>query len=80
MEHIWPPNSPDIFALDYWFWGACDQHIKESKPQNIYELVDHVSDYAMNITRQVVFKAVKDIYIRAGWYLDNGGGELLRIS
>ena len=49
--------------------------MKESKPQNIDELVDHVSDYAMNIPRQVVFKAVKDIYIRAGCCLDNGGGE-----
>jgi len=74
MEHIWPPKSPDMSPLDYWFWGACDQHIKESKPQNIDELVDHVPDYARNIPRQVVFKAVKDIYIRAGCCLDNSGG------
>ena len=60
--------------LDYCFWGACDQLIKESKPQNIDELVNHVSDYARNIPRQVVFKAVKDIYFRAGCYLDNSGG------
>ena len=69
MEHIWPPKSPDMSPFDYWFCSACDQHIKESKPQNIDELVDHVSDYARNIPRQVVFKAVKDIYIYQGWLL-----------
>ena len=68
MEQIWPPKSPDMSPLDYWFWGACEQHIKESKPQNID------NDYARNIPRQVVFKAAKDIYIRTGCCLDNGGG------
>ena len=72
MKIVWPPKSPDMLPLDYWFWGACEQHIKKSKPLNIDELVDLVSDYARNIPRQVVFKVVKDIYIRAGCCMDNG--------
>ena len=60
--------------LDYWLWGACDQHIKETKPQSIDELIEHVSEYARNIPRQNVIKAVKDIYVRAGCCLEVGGG------
>ena len=74
MDIKWPPKSPDMSPLDYWLWGACDQHIKESKPNSIEELMEHVSDYVKSIPREVVYKAVKDIYKRAGCCLENGGG------
>ena len=80
MKHIWPPKSPDMSPLDYWFWGACEQHIKKSKPLNIDELVDLVSDYARNIPRQVVFKAVRIFIsglVAACWIMVE---DLLRIS
>ena len=53
-------------TLDYWFWGACDQYIKETKPQSIEELTEHVSEYARTIPKDHVYKAVKDIFVRAG--------------
>ena len=62
-------NSP----LDYWLWGAADQHLKVTRPQNIEELIKHVNDFAKSIPKQDVYKAVKDIYVRAGCCLENGG-------
>ena len=44
------------------------------KPNSIEELMEHVSDYVKSIPREVVYKAVKDIYKRAGCCLENGGG------
>ena len=59
--------------LDYWLWGAADQHLKVTRPQNIEELIEHVNDFAKSIPKQDVYKAVKDIYVRAGCCLENGG-------
>ena len=47
------------------FGGACDQHIKETKSQTIKELMKHVSDYAKSISKQNVYKAVRDIFDQA---------------
>ena len=66
MKIVWPPKSPDMLPLDYWFWGACDQYIKETKPKSIEELMEHVSDYARILPKQDVYKAVMDIYKRVG--------------
>ena len=73
MDIAWPPKSPDMSPLDYWLWGACDQHLKVTKPRNIEELIEHVNDYAKSIPKEQVYKAVRDIYVRAGCCLDNGG-------
>ena len=74
MKIVWPPKSPDMLPLDYWFWGACDQYIKETKPKSIEELMEHVYDYARILPKQDVYKAVMDIYKRAGCCLEAGGG------
>ena len=52
-----------------------DQHIRETKPQTVEELVEHVSDYAKSISKQNVYKAVRDIFVRADCCIENGGGE-----
>ena len=38
--------------------------------------MEHVSEYARIIPKENVYKAVKDIYVRAGCCLENGGGAL----
>ena len=48
--------------------------IKETKPQSIEELTVHVSEYARTISKEDVYKAVKDIYVRAGCCSEYGGG------
>ena len=46
---------------------------KLTKPGNIEELIEHVNDYAKSIPKELVYKAVRDIYVRAGCCLENGG-------
>ena len=36
--------------------------------------MEHVSEYVSTIPKEKVYKAVKDIYVRAGCCLENGGG------
>ena len=64
MEQIWPPKSPDMSPLDYWFLSACDQHMKESKPQNIDELVDHVSEYFFALRHIDLFHILSNYIIQ----------------
>ena len=61
-------------TLDYWFWGAVDQYIKETKPQSIEELTEHVSEYARTIPKEHVYKTVKEIFCQSWLFFENGGG------
>ena len=31
MTHFWPPCSPDLSPLDFWFWGHAMHHLKTTK-------------------------------------------------
>ena len=65
MDRMWPPRSPDLSPLDYWFWGACLQELRRSPPRTIDELKATVEAYAASLTSEEISKAVHDILPRA---------------
>ena len=65
MDRMWPPRSPDLSPLDYWFWGACLQELRRSPPRSIDELKATVEAYAASLTPEEISKAVMDILPRA---------------
>ena len=73
MTHVWPPCSPDLSPLDFWFWGHAMHHLKTTKPLTIEQLMVDVNNFASHLDQETVKKAVKDIISRAGCCLDNGG-------
>ena len=73
MTHVWPPCSPYLSPLDFWFWGHAMHHLKTTKPLTIEQLTVDVKDFASQLDQETVKKAVKDIIFRAGCCLDNGG-------
>ena len=73
MTYVWPPRSPDLSPLDFWFWGHAMHHLKTTKPLTIEQLMVDVNNFASQLDQETVKKAVKDIISRAGCCLDNGG-------
>ena len=73
MTHFWPPCSPDLSPLDFWFWGHAMHHLKTTKPLTIEQLMVDVNNFASQLDQETVKMAVKDIISRAGCCLDNGG-------
>ena len=65
MTHVWPPCSPDLSPLDFWFWGYAMHHLKTTKPLTIEQLMVDVNDFASQLDQESVEKAVKDIISRA---------------
>ena len=61
----WPPKSPDLSPLDYWFWGLCLSELWRSRPSSMAELKAIINDLAENLSKDEVRKAVNDIKVRA---------------
>ena len=64
-EREWPPKSPDLSPLDYWFWGLCLSELWRSRPSSMAELKAIINDLAENLSKDEVRKAVNDIKVRA---------------
>ena len=61
---IWPPYSPDLSPLDFWFWSAMRRLIGEDNPQNAVQIKLSACRACSLITAEQVKKAVGDFPIR----------------
>ena len=76
MQHHWPPYSPDLSPLDYYFWSQCTQYVKKEKPKNICDLRRRVNRFAENIDEEALRKMVWHNRKRAAPCIDSLGGHL----
>ena len=60
-EIIWPPYSPDLNVLDYFFWSYAMMHVRRRKPTTIDELKETVEDVARTIPEEMIREAVANI-------------------
>ena len=60
-EIPWPPNSPDLNPLDFFFWGHSMNHVFRTKPSTIDDLKKVVDEFAEamdpNLVRKVCSSA-----------------------
>jgi hypothetical protein len=40
----WPPRSPDMTPMDFFFWGVVKNKVYERNPHTVNELKDYISD------------------------------------
>ena len=72
-DRVWPPKSPDLSPLDYWFWGICLAELRRSPPSSMEELKETINEFAASLTPEDIRKAVGDIIPRAeACMLSNG--------
>lgn len=80
-ERRWPPKSPDLSPLDYWFWSVCLAELRRSPPASIEELKQTVTEFANSLTPEEIKKAVGDIIPRAeACIMSNGGAFEYRLK
>lgn len=72
----WPPRSPDLTPLDFFFWG----HIKQSiythqhvRAQNLDELRQKIIDAASSITAETLLQVREELYYRLGFCQEQRG-------
>jgi transposase len=60
----WPPRSPDLSPLDYFFWGVLKGKVYETKPANIEALKERILEEARNITEEIINNVMIGYYQR----------------
>lgn len=60
-EIEWPPYSPDLNVLDYFFWSYAMIQVRRRKPATIDELKETVEDIARTVPEQMIRDAVGNI-------------------
>ena len=44
----WPPRSPDLTPMDFFFWGVVKNKVYERKPQTVDEMKEFITDAFMD--------------------------------
>lgn len=71
----WPARSPDLSPLDFFFWGYLKEKVYRTKPQDLAQLQQKISQEAQDIPRDYLQNAVGGFYNRLGHCQTAGGGH-----
>ena len=55
---IWPPNSPDLNPLDYFFWDAVEVQLKTRTFNNVHELAQKIKESVKKISLKSIEDAI----------------------
>ena len=61
----WPPRSPDLSPLDYWFWACAENFIEERDPEDFFGLKQALADFIATLSEQDIRRAVQHFRKRA---------------
>ena len=74
---VWPPRSPDLNPLDFWFWGALKARVfHTSPPETLEELKARITDECSRFTAEELQSATSSLLTRLQMVLENGGGHI----
>ena len=74
-EHPWPPYSPDLSPLDYYFWGYANAEVFRRKPTTIEQLKAIVEEVAANLSGEVLRAVMSNFRKRCEICLQMEGGH-----
>ena len=75
FEISWPPRSPDLTPLDYWFWSLIKSRVYHNhKPSNIEDLRSRIEYEISQVTQEEVQEAVKHLLRRMHFIVEEDGG------
>ena len=68
----WPARSPDLSASDYFLWGCLKSRVFNSKPRNIAELKESITEEIASILEQMTRRVMENLGVRLKQCLGNG--------
>lgn len=71
----WPPRSPDLNPLDYFFWGKIKSAIYRHPVQNVEELMGRITDAVAEVTPEMLQTSINDLIRRANLCVEQEGGH-----
>ena len=74
---IWPPNSPDLNPLDYFFWDAVEVQLKTRTFNNVHELAQKIKESVKKISLKSIQDAIDCSRSRVYEVEKNQGGLII---
>ena len=75
QDFPWPPKSPDLNPLDFYFWGVAEKYVCDERPKSLNQLKLIVENFA----RETLFKVADNFCTRAESRLQEAGGNFQHI-
>ncbi|CAI9724990.1 transposable element Tc3 transposase [Octopus vulgaris] len=73
----WPPRSPDIIPVDYWFWGCLKSKIFHNNcPTTLFEMKCKIIEACNNFTIEDFSAAVANLPKRVEHLIQAAGGNI----
>ena len=70
----WPPRSPDLTPVDYWFWGTLKARVFHyQSPRNLQQLQNRIQEECSRFTVEELKNAVAAFPRRVDLMLQAGG-------
>ncbi|KAJ4442869.1 hypothetical protein ANN_04462 [Periplaneta americana] len=57
----WPPRSPDLTSLDFFFWGFMKDRVYATKPCNFPELVERIEHTIQTVTPDMLIRIHEEL-------------------
>ncbi len=57
----WPPRSPDLNPLDFWFWGDLKRIVFNSPVDYLDDLRERIVDAVSNVPREMLANVINSI-------------------
>lgn len=72
----WPPRSPDLSVLDFFFWGYLKNEVYKEELKNVEELKTKITECCKNIKSSVISKATStEVMKRLSFCLAENGKQ-----
>lgn len=72
--HEWPPRSPDLTPLDFYFWGYIKQKVYAKEPTTAENMKERIREACTNINADVLQKVRDDFRRRLDICIQVNGG------
>ena len=73
----WPPNSPDLNPLDYFFWNEVEVRLKKKRFLNVSQLVQKIKETVKEIPIKMIQDSIDNFRSRIFACEKNSGGLIL---
>lgn len=74
LETAWPPRSPDLTPIDFWFWPRVEAVVRRQNPETLEDLMAAVEAVAHDLDPDEIRRSCRSVKRRAQacWEADGG--------
>lgn len=72
---LWPPRSPDLNPLDFYFWGYAKDFVYQIAPTTRADMMDRIRRACRTVTQETLVEITQNFRQRLTLCLNNQGGH-----